>query len=275
MGEEPKWNPEGVYAKQPYLVWTDKGLTDAAKTVFACLSFHQRGGDPKVHVSHSRIAELSNLSRSSVSLALKALEERGHIQSSPGLMASNAKVYTLMYSVFGWEGSRNTEDGEINMERRERITYKCLTLYQPHATLVAIGAKKVETRPNRTSHRGILAIHAGLSEAWLSMADHDPFKSALRRAGYNNAGDLPKGRIVGLCEVVDCFQFGPSIKSKKHIVTPAGLDIMMTDEELAFGDYRAGRFGYVLDNANELDVPILAKGQQGMWDWEPPKDFKL
>ena len=38
---------------------------------------------------------------------------------------------------------------------------KVLTLTQPWATLVAIGAKHIETRSWATSYRGPLAIHAG------------------------------------------------------------------------------------------------------------------
>ena len=40
-----------------------------------------------------------------------------------------------------------------------RVT-RCLSLIQPWATLVAIGAKKVETRSWKTPYRGWLAIHA-------------------------------------------------------------------------------------------------------------------
>ena len=38
---------------------------------------------------------------------------------------------------------------------------KAITLTQPWATLVAIGAKRIETRSWRTFYRGPLAIHAG------------------------------------------------------------------------------------------------------------------
>src|SRR3954451_22243677 len=40
------------------------------------------------------------------------------------------------------------------------ITIPALTLTQPWATLVAIGAKQIETRSWGTSYRGWLAIHA-------------------------------------------------------------------------------------------------------------------
>lgn len=40
------------------------------------------------------------------------------------------------------------------------MKYKILTLSQPYASLVALGAKRIETRSWRTSYRGPLAIHA-------------------------------------------------------------------------------------------------------------------
>jgi len=40
---------------------------------------------------------------------------------------------------------------------------KTLTLSQRWATLVALGAKRIETRSWRTSYRGPLAIHAATS----------------------------------------------------------------------------------------------------------------
>ncbi len=58
---------------------------------------------------------------------------------------------------------------------------KALTLTQPWATLVAIGAKCIETRSWRTSYRGPLAIHAakGFPKAAWNLCLGQPFKSAL------------------------------------------------------------------------------------------------
>ena len=42
---------------------------------------------------------------------------------------------------------------------------KALSLRQPWATLVAIGAKQIETRSWSTAYRGTIAIHAGLEGA--------------------------------------------------------------------------------------------------------------
>jgi hypothetical protein len=46
---------------------------------------------------------------------------------------------------------------------------KCITLYNPPATLMAIGAKLIETRPKKWKHRGPVAIHAGVCTDWLDL----------------------------------------------------------------------------------------------------------
>ncbi|KQO04623.1 hypothetical protein ASF12_13925 [Paenibacillus sp. Leaf72] len=44
---------------------------------------------------------------------------------------------------------------------------KAITIIQPWATLIAIGAKQYETRGWSTKHRGALAIHAGSQKSIL------------------------------------------------------------------------------------------------------------
>ena len=55
---------------------------------------------------------------------------------------------------------------------------RVLTLHQPWASLVAVGAKCFETRSWRTHYRGELAIHAGALEHsigwWKTLGDARP-----------------------------------------------------------------------------------------------------
>lgn len=57
---------------------------------------------------------------------------------------------------------------------------KALTLYQPWATLIAIGAKKIETRSWDTKYRGPLAIHASKNEKFMKLSFLDPFFKVLK-----------------------------------------------------------------------------------------------
>jgi hypothetical protein len=57
---------------------------------------------------------------------------------------------------------------------------KALSIIQPWATLLAMGAKKIETRSYRTPYRGPLLIHASktLSPSGMQLAKTEPFLSA-------------------------------------------------------------------------------------------------
>ncbi len=85
---------------------------------------------------------------------------------------------------------------------------KALSLTQPWASLVAIGAKNIETRSWSTGYRGWLAIHA--SKAFpggaRALCFEEPFYSALHKAGLADitvpgllgVERLPQGAIVAV-----------------------------------------------------------------------------
>ena len=60
-----------------------------------------------------------------------------------------------------------------HLEEGRPAPLRVMTLHEPYATLIALGGKWIETRPNRTHVRGRIAIHAAarrdldrLSGAW-------------------------------------------------------------------------------------------------------------
>lgn len=132
---------------------------------------------------------------------------------------------------------------------------KALTLYQPCATLVAIGAKQIETRSWATSYRGPLAIHAGkkfpVPAKNLVYANKD-FRSALIVNG--ELIDIPLGSILAICQLLDC-----RLIVEGNI--PAG-------PEWSFGDYRIGRYMWILGDVEKVNPPIRARGFQRLWEWE-------
>lgn len=133
-----------------------------------------------------------------------------------------------------------------------------LSLFQPVATLAAIGAKKWETRSWATSYRGPLLICSTAStpgEAWREWLARPAVMAALTEAtpglgsAWVNAG-LPHGVALA---VVDLTR----IVSTTSGVAPA--------EELPFGDYSPGRFAWRLENVRRLAKPIPVKGRQRLW----------
>jgi hypothetical protein len=123
---------------------------------------------------------------------------------------------------------------------------RAISLWQPWASLIAIGVKHFETRSWPTSYRGPLAIHASRTKECLALVDNHPaFAAAFRKAGVNTA-HLPLGAFVCTCTLVNCLH----------------VERVPPDP---FGDYTAGRYAWYLDDIQILPRPIPAKGSQGFW----------
>lgn len=148
---------------------------------------------------------------------------------------------------------------------------KALTLTQPWAALVAIGAKRIETRSWGTRHRGPLAIHAAKGFGGLprgrSLADvclDEPFRSALVAAGirlFVAGQDLPLGAVVATCTLVGCYRIEGAYEDIYRRTYAA-------EHERAFGDFTPGRYAWVLTDVIALPEPIPARGMQGLWEWD-------
>ncbi len=144
---------------------------------------------------------------------------------------------------------------------------KVITLTQPWATLVAIGAKTIETRSWDTKYRGPLAIHAAKGfPGWAKdLCGQPPFIfSLLRIPGFEDYlggaewRALPTSQILCTCDLADVQATGGFWDWE-----PAeGTD------ERAFGDYAPGRFMWRLDNVKPLATPIPARGALGLWTFE-------
>jgi activating signal cointegrator 1 len=141
---------------------------------------------------------------------------------------------------------------------------KVLTLTQPWATLVAIGAKTIETRSWRTSYEGPIAIHAarGFPRACESLCHRDPFVMALINAGFNKAADLPRGMIVAVAELVFCV--GVEAIEERWQYGGHFARTFPEDRERAFGDFSEGRYGWILESIRPLREPIPYLGALGL-----------
>lgn len=142
---------------------------------------------------------------------------------------------------------------------------KALTLWQPWASLVALGEKKVETRCWSTKYRGELAIHAAarIPPAWLGASR---FSQTFRQ----ELGDVMlTGSELKLDSMVQALPRGAVL----CIVRLA--DIQSTDEaagflserELIFGNYEPGRYAWFFELVEKLERPMPAKGNRLLWNW--------
>ena len=134
---------------------------------------------------------------------------------------------------------------------------KALTIWQPWATLIALGYKRIETRPRPYRYRGWLAVHAALrwEDDQKALCEREPFKSALE-----GQGELPLGAIVGVGFLSDCEH--TEILAAEIL---AG-DSFWSGDELDFGDFTDGRAGLVIGPTRLIEPPIPIRGHQGLWD---------
>ena len=148
---------------------------------------------------------------------------------------------------------------------------RAISLWQPWAQLVAIGAKRIETRHWPTNIRGTIAIHA--AKKWnrelreLSM--EQPFRDALYPGNAITWACAPAlGAIVAVAELYTCAPIvhpGGAVGARQSVLDPLAL----RPEEKAFGNYdlSAGpRFAWGLRNAQALAEPIPFTGRQGFFD---------
>lgn len=149
---------------------------------------------------------------------------------------------------------------------------KALTLTQPWATLVAIGAKKIETRSWGTNYRGPLAIHAGAGfgpaggkRGYQALCAEEPFNATLTAymqaevakgiTPLEAANLIPLGAIVALV----------NLDYVERILSPHDIP---DEPERSFGNYELGRYAWHLTLLRKFDKPIPAKGAQGFWAWD-------
>lgn len=166
---------------------------------------------------------------------------------------------------------------------------RVLTLCQPWASLVALGAKTVETRGPRFPRkwRGTLVIHAGSTlparvmgtsvggmRGLREKALADPFYDALRCLTPGSGGftgghgvpladgttqhvrdlyplQVPLGQIVAVCQLV-------------AVVPAESLDLRRLGRERAFGDYSPGRCALMLEDVRRLERPVAYVNGQGL-----------
>lgn len=165
---------------------------------------------------------------------------------------------------------------------------KALSIYQPTAAAIALGAKLIETRPWKTSYRGPIAIHAAKHwniqksiatvSSWTWCAILGPL--GVRMGGKVELEDvLAFGAIVAVANLVDCrptesFTVGELDILRRHPAPAAGFDAAETPRsdytstwsERMLGDFSPGRFGFILDDIVRLESPILVRGRQRIFN---------
>ena len=134
---------------------------------------------------------------------------------------------------------------------------KAITIRQPWATLIAVGAKQYETRSWRTTYLGPLAIHSSKTfnihdRKWASFLSRP-----LAREGIGHISELPLGAIVAVCTLAVCIRTSETLRKK------------LDNSEKLYGNFADGRYAWRLTNVRLLAKPIATRGYQSLWTPNP------
>ena len=195
---------------------------------------------------------------------------------------------------------------------------KVLSLWQPWASLVAFGRKRIETRSWSTSYRGPLMIHAakrppvsgecpgsvivdGVGDLMYLLPDGGWTEEDQVAAGLEPDGDvlgipLPLGAVVATCELVSVAPIGGPRSFSTGLfegmpAPTAGIDVLVrhpplggalggeslildrwngptvdVSDQLPFGDFGEGRYGWLLEEICAVWPPVPRRGHQGLRD---------
>lgn len=149
---------------------------------------------------------------------------------------------------------------------------KALTLHQPWASLVAAGAKTIETRSWPTKYRGRLAIHAAKTEKPVRTFEGRLLARELRRRAPDSV-EIPFGVVVAVVELVDVRPIEvfdhPSMLDRAQMPEEGGMWEPVPPDQIPYGDFRSGRYAWILDEISPLPNAIPVRGAQGLWRWTP------
>ena len=126
---------------------------------------------------------------------------------------------------------------------------KVLSIKEPYAALIKEQKKKVETRSWKTKYRGEIYIHAGLTKM---------NKESQKLLNLLDVKTLEYGKIICKCELIDCVYM-----TKDYIENMKKNNY----QEYICGDYKEGRYAWILEDIKPLNNPIKVKGHLGLWNY--------
>lgn len=149
----------------------------------------------------------------------------------------------------------------------------CISLWQPWASLIAIGAKKIETRSWRAAEKHIgtvIGIHAAKTDGMLSGSGEWAAAKAFEQAEYPIPLDLrtlPHGAIIAVARLVDCVRMHEGNGwTELHGLARLCDGTTIDPPERFFGDYTPGRWAWKLDEVRALAKPVPLRGRQQLFE---------
>lgn len=128
---------------------------------------------------------------------------------------------------------------------------KVLSIIEPWATLIKEGKKRIETRSWKTSYRGELYLHASSKH----IDKKNPYLPNLLNLIPNIS--MGYGNIICKCKLVDCIYMDEVFMNQ----------IKLNPQEFMCGEYKIGRYAWILEDVEVLKEPIPAKGHLNIWNF--------
>lgn len=157
---------------------------------------------------------------------------------------------------------------------------KTISLWQPWATLMGAGYKRIETRswePRGLRKGQLVAIHA--AKRWTydehDLCAQDPFfkryLTLAKRRGLWDFETPPLGCVVAIARFETTLPAGAIRPLSYRSWWPEDKQPIrrwITDHEYAFGNFHAGRYGWVFSEVRPIR-PIPLRGERNLFDWMP------
>ncbi len=142
------------------------------------------------------------------------------------------------------------------------MVMNALSLWQPWASLVALGEKRFETRSWSTAYRGPLLICTSkkFNRECRALSQTEPFRTSLSALPVDVLESLC-GYALCLVDIVDVGEIYRPVSICAAIAFPGGRHVDVEKNEEAFGDYGSGRFAWQLENVRTFK-PFAVSGLQ-------------
>lgn len=158
---------------------------------------------------------------------------------------------------------------------------KAISLWEPWASLIATGAKTIETRSWPTKYRGKLLICAAKKrdKDSLDLVYLGSFGVGLSPLVKDLKDNVP---LLNPDRLIKNLNFGKAV-AIVNLIACHTTELMKEDEypyiknEIDFGDYTSGRYCWVFDRNNIMQItePFEVRGSQGFFDVEIPDNISL
>lgn len=180
------------------------------------------------------------------------------------------------------------------------LPMKALSLWEPWATLIAVGVKTIETRswaPPRKLLGERIAIHAakhkpsksdlallndlpnpprGYHKAWSKYAYWEHIPNIYTLDTFDRPHLMPLGKVLATATLADVIHVRD--RSIDNSVDSARGDVIAIGHSLKldgirgvpvdrYGDFSVGRYLWLLEDVRAVHPPVAAVGRQGLWTW--------